>query len=304
MKTVTSGDLQRLYVPPRVSHKGNNGRLLIIGGSHLFHAASIWSLTVASRLVDLVHYASVPENNELILRMKEEFRNGIVIHRRDAESYILEDDCILIGPGMVRPDNEAAVLAAADIDDISLIDQLGEESSQTVALTHILLKRFPQKQWVLDAGALQVLTVTDIPERAILTPHHGEFEGLWKKHVHNEPHDSEITTLPEQVKTFALRYRCIVLVKGMVDYASEGQEIWEIPGGNAGMTKGGTGDVLAGLISGLACKNDPLLATLCGSFINKQSGDDLYKTVGPGFNATDLANQIPVTMHHLLNTLP
>ena len=66
------------------------------------------------------------------------------------------------------------------------------------------------------------------------------------------------------------------------------------------MTKGGTGDVLAGLIAALACKNNPLLATIAGSFINKKAGDMLYTRVGPYFNATDLANQIPLTMKNLL----
>ena len=73
-----------------------------------------------------------------------------------------------------------------------------------------------------------------------------------------------------------------------------------IEGGNAGMTKGGTGDVLAGLVAALATKNDPFLSTIAGSFINKKAGDSLYETVGPYFNATDLANQIPVTMKELL----
>ncbi|MBI3342977.1 hypothetical protein HY032_02380, partial [Candidatus Gottesmanbacteria bacterium] len=102
MNTLTIHDLQRLYVPPRESHKGQNGRLLVIGGSHLFHAASLWALTVASRIVDLVHYSSVPENNEIVQKAKEEFRNGIVVRREDLDLYIEEDDCILIGPGMER----------------------------------------------------------------------------------------------------------------------------------------------------------------------------------------------------------
>ncbi len=66
------------------------------------------------------------------------------------------------------------------------------------------------------------------------------------------------------------------------------------------MTKGGTGDVLAGLIAALATKNDPYLATIAGSYINKKAGDALYKTVGPYFNATDLANEIPKTMSELI----
>ncbi len=62
------------------------------------------------------------------------------------------------------------------------------------------------------------------------------------------------------------------------------------------MTKGGTGDVLSGLIAALACKNDPVLAVLAGSYINKRAGEMLYRQVGPFFNASDLAGMIPKTM--------
>ncbi|MDO8451721.1 MAG: hypothetical protein Q7S76_02520, partial [bacterium] len=66
MKHVTPDDIKRIYMPSHASHKGQNGRLLIIGGSHLFHAASLWALNVASRIVDMVFYSSVPENNALV----------------------------------------------------------------------------------------------------------------------------------------------------------------------------------------------------------------------------------------------
>ena len=254
MKPVTTEDLKTLYVPPPDSHKGQNGKLLVIGGSHLFHAASLWALTVASRIVDLVHYSSVPENNEMV---KNEFRNGIVVPREDVEEYIEEDDAVLIGPGMTRDD-------------------------ETENLTNSLLKKFPRKQWIIDAGALQMMDVPLIPKNAILTPHHKEFERLDSK------------------EHFAAEHRCIVLLKGKEDIAfGPGGETRVIEGGNAGMTKGGTGDVLAGLIAALSCKNDPFLATIVGSFINKKAGDELYKKVGPYFNASDLANQIPNVMRLL-----
>ena len=51
--------LKKLYRPAQDSHKGQNGKLLLIGGSKLFHAASLWPLTVASRVCDMVFYASV-----------------------------------------------------------------------------------------------------------------------------------------------------------------------------------------------------------------------------------------------------
>lgn len=250
-------DLTKLIVPIPGSHKGQNGRLLIIGGSRLFHAASLWALEVASRIVDLVHYSSVPENNALV---KKEFRNGIVVPRDELDAYIQEDDCILIGPGMTR-------------------------ESETDALTNTLLKQYPKKRWVIDAGALQMMDVSLIPKNAILTPHHGEFARVFGS---------------ADISGVAKKYHCIILLKGNRDIAASPTETKVIEGGNEGMTKGGTGDVLAGLIAALACKNDPFLATIAGSFINKQAGDALYKSVGPFFNASDLAAQIPKTMKSLL----
>lgn len=286
MNEITLNDLKGLYVAPRESHKGQNGRMLLIGGSHLFHAASLWSLTVASRIVDLVHYASVPENNQLIEKAKEEFRNGIVISRNDIEAYIEEDDCLLIGPGMTRD----------------------EETKQ---LTDTLLKKYPHKQWVIDAGALQMMDIEEVPQNAILTPHHGEFESLRERLKMSDKNfelSSDIykenVSEEEKVQFVSKALRCIILLKGSEDIVSNGitGEVRRICGGNAGMTKGGTGDVLSGLIAALACKNDPYLATIAGSWINKQAGDSLYQNVGPFFNATDLANEIPKIMKTLLSS--
>src|SRR3989344_5034505 len=94
--------LQQLKLPDPTSHKGQNGKLLIIGGSQLFHAASKWSLDVASRLVDMVFYSSVPSNNDLLKQAKGEFWNGIVLPRGQTEPYLQESDVVLIGPGMER----------------------------------------------------------------------------------------------------------------------------------------------------------------------------------------------------------
>ncbi len=265
MKSITRKDLKGLYVPATDSHKGQNGRLLVIGGSHLFHAASLWALEVASRIVDLVHYASVPENNILVQEAKKQFRNGIVVSREDVDAYVEEDDAILIGPGMTRDD-------------------------ETRALTDRLLKKYPQKQWIIDAGALQMMDIALIPPRAILTPHHQEFAGLWEREGKGAKSEEE------KVRMFARAHRCIVLLKGQRDTASDGSTVRGITGGNAGMTKGGTGDVLAGLIAALACKNDAFLATIAGSYINKKAGEALAKKVGVYFNASDLATQVPQTM--------
>lgn len=276
MKRVIAEEISKLYVPPPDSHKGQNGRLLVIGGSHLFHAASLWALEVASRIVDLVHYSSVPENNEIIKNIKSEFRNGIVVSRNDVETYIEEDDCILIGPGMTR-------------------------DGETKKLTDTLLSKYPQKQWVIDAGALQMMNISLIPPKSILTPHHQEFFQLYSKYINsNIKLTSNILDIKERVQNFSEKYNCIVLLKGQTDIVCSPVEYREIPGGNAGMTKGGTGDVLAGLIAALACKNDPFLAAIAGSFVNKKAGDGLYRKAGPYFNASDLADEIPRTMAGIL----
>lgn len=300
MKYITKSDISSLYIPPSDSHKGQNGKLLVIGGSHFFHAASLWALTVASRIVDLVHYASVPENNELVHQAKQEFRNGIVVPREDIERYIQEDDVILIGPGMVRKEqHHGSTVLPNNLEDILALQDEGE---QTEALTNYVLQTYPQKQWVIDAGALQMVDIKHIPSNSILTPHAGEFDRLWEHSLINFPEiNSEGLTQQEKAKILAATLHVIILLKGQKDYIlSSGNESC-VEGGNAGMTKGGTGDVLAGLVAALACKNNPYSAAVAGSFINKRAGEDLYQTMGPFFNATDLANQIPKTMKELLS---
>src|ERR1035437_5494136 len=211
-------DLKKLYVPASDSHKGENGKLLIIGGSVLFHAASLWSLQVASRIVDMVFYSSVPQNNELVEKEKTEFRNGIVVPRNRIEHYINDADCILIGPGLPRENG------------------VEEGDDDTKELTEKLLKTYPNKKWVVDGGSLQVISPEIFPPSAIITPHHLEFKTLFNL----EP------TL-ENAQTMAQHFNITILLKGEKDIVSNGSTTVQISGGNAGMTKGGTGDVLAGL---------------------------------------------------------
>lgn len=297
LREITENEFKNLYLPPPDSHKGQNGRLLVIGGSHLFHAASIWALEVASRIVDLVHYCSVDENNQLIAKLKSEFRNGIIVERKDVESYIAEDDCILIGPGMPRPDVNQPLPQIENLEDVL---QINDEGLQTAALTNYLLRKYPHQKWVIDAGALQTVNPSVIPANAVLTPHVREFTGLYARlNIINPDRMQSIMPDVKLTREMAETLNCIVLLKGQTDIVCHSGECRIITGGNAGMTKGGTGDVLAGLIAALACKNDPYLATLAGSYINKKAGDELYARVGPYFNATDLKDQIPVTLKNI-----
>lgn len=247
---------KNLTQPNPSSHKGQNGKLMIIGGSELFHAASKWSLDIASKFVDMVFYSSVPSNNELIKEAKANFWNGIVVDRQEMTDYLEESDVILIGPGMKRD----------------------EETSK---LTNQLISDHPDKKWVIDAGALQVVDPDLIPSKTIITPHHQEMARLEKKN--------------SKVKDELLERGVVILLKGPVDTIYMGGEKLEIKGGNAGMTKGGTGDVLAGLVSALYCTNDALSSAVIASYINKKAAENLHQESGPYFNASDLVGEVPKT---------
>lgn len=272
MNEFDPSDLKKLYKPAPDSHKGQNGKSMIIGGSHLFHAASLWSLQVASRIVDMVFYSSVDANNEIVQKEKEAFRNGIIVPRSRLEDYIAESDCILIGPGLPRKEGEEA----------------GDDD--TKELTESLLTKYQEKQWVVDGGSLQVIDPGILPKHAIVTPHQGEFQKLF---------GMEVTE--ESVAAMATKYGIIILVKGEIDIVCSPTECVTIAGGNAGMTKGGTGDVLAGLVAALACKSEPFLAATAGSYINKKAGEALAKRVGLYFNASDLTEEIPHALKNIFS---
>lgn len=242
-----------IRLPESDSHKGQNGKLMIIGGSELFHAASKWSLDIASKFVDMVFYSSVPSNNELIKEAKGNFWNGIVIPREDIHSYIEEADCILIGPGM-------------------------ERTQETENLVNELLQKYPKKRWVVDAGALQMVDPMNLREGHILTPHSREREIIEKKL-------GKAFTVP-----------VVMILKGEIDTIQSGKTEIAIEGGNAGMTKGGTGDVLAGLVAALYCTQDALPACVVASYVNKKAGEYLAEKVGPNFNASDLVEAVPIVL--------
>jgi hydroxyethylthiazole kinase-like uncharacterized protein yjeF len=246
---------EKLVLPKDDSHKGQNGKLLIIGGSDLFHAASRWSLDVASRFVDMLFYSSTPENNQLIREAKKEFWNGIVVEEKDRDSYVEEADVVLIGPGMTRTDD-------------------------TQRAVNELIKKYPDKKMVIDAGALQMVDSLLLNKNHIITPHKKEILTLLKK-------------IPEKDIDCLIANGVTILLKAKVDKVMIQDSHYLIQGGNPGMTKGGTGDVLSGLIAALYCKNNSLTSTVLGSYINKKAGDDLYKFVGPFFNSTDLVNAVP-----------
>ena len=276
MEKFDSTQLKNLYIPAPDSKKGENGKVLVIGGSHLFHSSAFWALEIASKIADMVYFSSTPMNNEIVKKLKTKFLNGIVIPRDKVEDYIEEADSILIGPGLTRPTGE----------------ETGDDD--TKILTERLLTKFPNKKWVIDGGSLQVIEPEIIPKTAIITPNRKEFRILFGSMNY------ESGIMEEKVSGLARKFGFTILLKGPVDIVSDSSRTVQVEGGNAGMTKGGTGDTLAGLVAALYAKNDTFLSASCGSFINKKAGEALAEKVGIYFNASDLVEEIPRVMKDII----
>ncbi len=257
----TTSDLKKLWRPRAESSGEDNGQVTIIGGSSLFHGAPMLSIKAASRLVDMVFFASQEKHLEQVAKLN----SFIWIPWEELESYVAKSDAILIGPGLMRYHKNIS-------DDV-----LDEAGTETKMLTKYLLHKFAHKKWVIDGGSLQVMNPNWIPPRAIVTPNAKEFKILFGG---------------MKPAAAALKYKCVVISKGPTSYVTNGKTTYEISGGNAGLTKGGTGDVLAGIVAGLLAKNDALLAAAAGSFIIKKAAESLAKTVGTNFNADDVSENV------------
>ena len=141
----------------------------------------------------------------------------------------------------------------------------------------------------MDGGSLQVMEKSWIPKRAVITPNKKEFMHLFGLEYSRE-----------NIEQMAKDHQCVVVGKGPVGWVSDGETTYEVSGGNAGLTKGGTGDTLAGIIVGLLAKNNPLLAAAAGNFLLKKTAERLFDKVGYAFNADDLASGVFETKKELV----
>ena len=260
-----------LYVPPTDSHKGQNGRLLVIGGSRQYHGAPIFSLLAARRFVDLLYFFP-GDDDEYLLHAVSSIPE--VIRLKTIET-LPEIDCVLFGIGLGEVKFDSEKLEAT-----RKVKQTKENRDMKVT----------GRKLVIDGDGLK-LAKKRIPEGAILTPHENEFQMLF---------DREGTK--ENVKKMAKENNCIILKKGRQDYISDGSQLHVNKTGNEGMTKGGTGDVLSGLVAALACKNDGFEAAVAGAHINGFAGDMLFKKFGVNFCASDVVEMLPMAFRKFVES--
>jgi len=253
---------------------------------------------MASHIVDMVHVASTKENNEIIKAIKIAWQSGIVVPQKDIPHYALEDDVILVGNGMMRSEVENSKLKIESREWQDIL-KVVDEGRFTRELVYYLITHFSEKQFIFDAGALQMMDkkwLGLLKKKALVTPHQKEFMTLFGVDVREMEIEGKIST----VEQMAQENGCIILLKAIDDIISDGKKTVVVRGGNAGLTKGGTGDILAGLIAGLSAHSDPFMSAVIGSYLLKQTADRLFQIKGNWYSVADIITLLPQLYHSLL----
>jgi len=126
----------------------------------------------------------------------------------------------------------------------------------------------------------------------VLTPHAGEYKIL----TGSQP-PKDLKKRAEEVQRTARSLNAVILLKGNVDVISDGERVKLNFTGNPGMTVGGTGDTLSGIVGALlAQRANPFEAAVAGAFINGAAGDFVRTEKGYHMVPTDIIEWIPQVM--------
>lgn len=271
--------LESLPARKKRSNKGTYGKVLCVAGSKNMAGAAYLCAYAACRTgAGLVRVLTPEENRVIIQTLLPE----AVLSTFDSESPELE---------LLRE-----ALAWADVTAIG--PGLGKES-WAAEFVEIVLKEY-EKPLVIDADGINHLSkkqelLKEHKGSVILTPHVGEFARLGGKSI-----PDILEHIPEYAVSYAEGYQCICVLKDAPSaVGSPDGRCWINTTGNNGMSTGGSGDVLTGIIAGLlAQKTEPLQAALLGVWLHGKSGDLAVKTEGVyGLLARHLIEYLPGAMH-------
>lgn len=273
---LSADDISR-FIPTRVSttRKGENGRVLVIGGSRMYHGAPLLAALSALRSGSDLVYAAIP--NTISGAVRAASADVIVIPMAD-QKLTRGAASQLVGAVPLGLDS-AAIGMGLDITD-GLPTLVRRLTDMDVRL-------------VLDAASLISDILPLVRDRnCILTPHAGEF-----RRIFGEEPPSLMYDRTRMVSDMARRFGVTILLKGVIDVISDGDTTYTCTGGSAAMTAGGTGDVLAGLTAGLLSRNrNTLEVAASAAFVNKRVGEHVSDTLGFHMVASDMIPAIPHIM--------
>ena len=277
---INYGDFLRLKNRSNSSHKGNNGSILIIGGSKDYHGAPAISGMAAFGVgVDLV-YVATPQVASIPIKSASP----------DLIVKSLEGDYLNLN-------HLAEILKLADKVDSVLIGPGSSINDETSKLFNILVSKI-KNPIVLDADALKQVDISLIKNKKniILTPHLAEFNKFFNADLKLDLDSYDFNKVDNNISEFQQVTKSIkgtVVVKGKNDLILSSSKFRINRSGNAGMTVGGTGDALAGIITALSSQGLNTFDSAClGVFINGLAGDKAYENYGNGFSASNLVSFI------------
>ena len=304
-----TGDLLRLNTRKNTSHKGNNGKILIVGGSYDYHGApAIAGLSAIASGADLI-FIACPKSASLAI--KEESLDLMVKGlKSDNEDYLNLDNL----------DEILQIIGETNVDAVLLGPGAGQKE-ETGKLFNILAKKI-EKPLVLDADALKLVDPTIIKNREdlIITPHLSEFKSFFYDYIVNyksngnvdnvneislisETEEEDYEKLKEKIAIFQNIIKNIngtVVLKGKQDLIFNKNKIRINKTGNSGMTVGGTGDSLAGIATSLISQDLNVFdAGALATYLNGKAGDLAKEMYGNGFTASQLSEFLGLLMEDI-----
>jgi len=243
------------------SHKGDNGKVLVIGGSRDYvGAVALAGLAALRSGVDWVTIAAPEKVGYAINALSPD----LVVKK-----YKGDDFCAARAKDILKLEKE--------FDAVLIGNGIGMHA-KTFVKKYV---KETKKPLVIDADALKHIKLQDV-KNAILTPHHGEFKILLK--------NSKLSK--NNYKKYLKNN--IIILKGPIDEIITSSKTYYNKTGNAGMTKAGTGDVLAGLCVGFLGQGLSLLqSAINAAYFNGLAGDILLKKKkGFTYLASDLVDEI------------
>lgn len=269
MKYITKEDVQKLKLPHRLpeSHKGDFGKVLLIGGSSDYVGAVALAGVAALRSgVDTVTVAAPAKVawalNTLAPDLITKKYDCLFFDKKQVNSvikYAKEFDAVLIGNGIGRRSHQFC---------IEVIKKLSAMN----------------KPLVVDADAIKAISLKDV-KHAILTPHKREFQMLLENtHIRKLQLQKHITDN-------------VIIEKGSVDVVYTKGKVKYNKTGNPAMTVGGTGDILAGLAVGFYSQTkDSWNSAIAAAYINGFCGDIIRGEIGAGLVASDMLKKISIVI--------
>jgi ADP-dependent NAD(P)H-hydrate dehydratase len=276
-----------LPMPGTAGDKEVRGHMLIVGGSREMPGAVILAANAAMRAgagkltiatsasVAALVAMAIPESR--VISLEENAAGGPLASNADLLAPLAgKVDAMLVGPGML--DHEA-----------------------TSELVRVLLPHFRGVRLILDACAMGVARSGEralrFEQPVLLTPHAGEMAfltGRDKAAIQESPHDSAIAAAREWNAVLALKGALTVI-------ASPAGKLWQHEGGNIGLAISGSGDTLAGIITGLAARGASLeQAAVWGVALHAMAGDQLALRFGVlGYLAREIAAEVPALLRTL-----